>query len=302
MRTNLPIILLCGSFAVAAGVPGWAIGQVAPAKQSPEPVTVELASGRTFTAGIDPETDEAQLWLRWSRPTASVHRPIRWDRVVRVRAADKVFSGDEFREAVRLFREQFPKAPKAITGAGQITMKGPKVPAAERGSAPVETDGGRFGQMRPVRSLMIDARLANWDSDVQTDGLLLELYPLDENGQLVPVRGTLQVHLVAELYGKGHRVRPFSRLGSWTERVRVSHFQRGPARYRRPFESVHPEFDLESSPYGMVHARISVPGQGVFQSTQSTVRIRPYSPIRDRLEQVTGSRFFPPERTTRGRR
>ena len=45
-----------------------------------------------------------------------------------------------------------------------------------------------------------------------------------------------------------------------------------------------------------------MPGQGVFAATESTVRIRPYSAVRDALERATGNRFLPQEKTGDGRR
>ncbi|MFH1923324.1 MAG: hypothetical protein ABIP48_25965, partial [Planctomycetota bacterium] len=71
------------------------------------------------------------------------------------------------------------------------------------------------------------------------------------------------------------------------------------AKYRFPFQAVHPEFDLELAPYAAVHARLSVPGEGVFEATESDVRVRPYSATRDHLQYTTGQRFFPLERTGR---
>jgi hypothetical protein len=45
-----------------------------------------------------------------------------------------------------------------------------------------------------------------------------------------------------------------------------------------------------------------VPGQGTFETTESLLRIRPYSAVRDQLQLSTGRRFFPRERTGDGRR
>jgi hypothetical protein len=60
------------------------------------------------------------------------------------------------------------------------------------------------------------------------------------------------------------------------------------------FQDVNPEFGKNLGPHGAIHATLSVPGQGTFEATGDT-RIRPYSLIRDRLQQTTGRRFFPEE-------
>jgi len=69
---------------------------------------------------------------------------------------------------------------------------------------------------------------------------------------------------------------------------------------RFPFQRSNPEFNQKWSvaSVGMVHARLSVAGNGVFDDTASFTRIRPYSPVRDRMQQRQGRRFHPLERTS----
>jgi hypothetical protein len=134
---------------------------------------------------------------------------------------------------------------------------------------------------------------------VEVDGLIVDVYPLDATGRPVSVNGTLDVRLIAEHTGVVKRKQPFSTEGRWTRPVRREHFGLNGASYRLPFGRFHPQFDLRSSAYGAVHARLSVPGKGVFEATETTVRIRPYGLLRDGLQQATGRRFFPVERTGR---
>jgi hypothetical protein len=58
---------------------------------------------------------------------------------------------------------------------------------------------------------------------------------------------------------------------------------------------VQPEFDLDWIGVGLVHVRLVVPGDGVFEDSLDGLRIRPYAPLRDRLEMNTGRRFLPTE-------
>ncbi len=69
--------------------------------------------------------------------------------------------------------------------------------------------------------------------------------------------------------------------------------------FKLPFQAVHPEFDLNYGPWGVVHAKLSVPGNGAFETSASMVRIRPYSAVRDESQQITGQRFFDVERVER---
>jgi hypothetical protein len=144
--------------------------------------------------------------------------------------------------------------------------------------------------------------VANWDGDVEVDGLLVRLRPLDAAGEEVPVEGTLEVRLIGWRTGRTRSRQGPVRLARWTRAVGPAEWGPFGIEYRLPFQSVHPEFDLRWAAHGTVHARLSVPGQGVFEVSQSTVRIRPYSALRDHLEYVSGGRFYPGERTGRGRR
>src|SRR5439155_2075486 len=48
-----------------------------------------------------------------------------------------------------------------------------------------------------VAIIDFDASIANWDADVETDGVLIDVAPLDIHRQIVPVSGTLEVELFA---------------------------------------------------------------------------------------------------------
>ena len=149
---------------------------------------------------------------------------------------------------------------------------------------------------------------------------MVRVYPLDADGAVVPVRGTLTVDLWAEVTpersGWDWRQEPFQNAGHWTEVVRPADFgghRRGAvvdgASYRlRFYPSFHPEFEHWMAWRGAVHACLAVPGQGTFEATDDMAIIRPWSTVREHLQQVTrhgyfpGYRYFPDERTDDGRR
>jgi len=163
-------------------------------------------------------------------------------------------------------------------------------------------EGARPPETPRVHWLAVEAAVANWDGDVEADGLLVHVYPLDDTGGVVPARGTLQFELIGQRDDVFGPPQPFTTLGQWSYQVRAEDFGPRGAIYRLPFQGVHPEFDLTVAPYGALHARLSVPGQGTFETTESLLRIRPYSAVRDELQLSTGRRFFPQERTGDGRR
>lgn len=305
MKTNLPIGLLCGLLFSLTGLPGRttaepAVGQDQQDQKQQKSISVAVASGRTFTGQLDARTDAAELWLRSRRGAALLLRPIRWDGVVQVRVADRVLSGEEFRQIVQAVKPEAP-APKETPAAEEKTA----VKGATRSGGFLSVSG-TAPQQPPetprVRWLAIEAAVANWDGDVEADGLLVHVYPLDDAGGVVPARGTLQFELIGQRDDMFGPPRPFSRLGQWSQQMRVEDFGPRGAVYPLPFQGVHPEFDLTVGPRGALHARLSVPGQGNFETTESMLRIRPYSAVRDQLQLSTGDRFFPQERTGDGRR
>jgi hypothetical protein len=79
--------------------------------------------------------------------------------------------------------------------------------------------------------------------------------------------------------------------------ITPEHFTSAGAVCQIAFQAVHPEFDLDLRAHGVVHARFSVPGEGVFEASTET-RLRGYSALRDQLQLQTGRRFFAGEYTT----
>ena len=303
MKSNALIALLFGLFATAWWMPiGTALAQ--PADQAApdetitvETITVQTASGRSFTAVLDRQTDVDRLWLRWERKSVVVRRPIDWDRVEQVHVAGKVLSGEEFLDVVRAVRQENPFREEAARTKPRVVVMRTMGSAVAAGRTPPHAP---VPDTPRVCSLAIEATLVNWDSDVEADGLVVHVYPLDGYGDVVPVRGTLNADLTAERVEIVKRPQPFHTIGRWTRQVSQDDFGPHGAAFRLPFQGVHPEFDLSAATFGLVHARLSVPGQGTFEATADTVRIRAASPVRDRLEQFTGRRFFPQERIGRG--
>jgi hypothetical protein len=134
--------------------------------------------------------------------------------------------------------------------------------------------------------------------------LILDVLPISADGYLTPTSGTVEVELFAP-QKRSFSLVPLSggdtleRVERWTKRVDLADFSVNGARLKLPFGAVHPEFDLDWIGVGLVHVRLVVPGDGVFDDSLDGLRIRPYAPLRDRHEMQTGRRFLPTERVGR---
>jgi hypothetical protein len=175
--------------------------------------------------------------------------------------------------------------------------------------APVSAEAEAAVEEVPARVAMVnfDPYIANWDADVETDGLIIDIAPLDGDGCLIPSNGTLTV----ELFGQQRRTLDLAPQSGgatlelverWTREISAADFGPNGVRLKLPYGAIHPELrpDWLAWWYGLVHMRLAIPGQGVFEGSRDGVRMLPFSPNRDRLEMKTGERFLPTE--TLGRR
>jgi hypothetical protein len=97
---------------------------------------------------------------------------------------------------------------------------------------------------------------------------------MDAYGNIVPVNGTLEVDVIGEQPAHRTYGEPFPPLLRWATKVRPEDVGANGATFRVPFQAWHPEFDLKLGSMGAVHARLSVPGQGVFDDTATMVWLR----------------------------
>lgn len=257
-----------------------------------ERVQLELVSGRHVSGVIDARSTDEQLWLRSGDAAASLTRPIAWDRIASAEHNKQSISLDD----LRALAETAAAAPDAAA-ATPHKWHGVIVAPARREVTPTPV-------MPDVRSVNVDAFHANWDADVESDGLVLLVAPLSASGAVVPVSGSLQVELIAPEvrrfqdapHGRGLTL---ERVAQWTVQVAPEAFTAGGMRVELPFQAIHPGFDTKILPHGLVHARLVVPGQGTFDTTAEFIRLRPWSPLRDKYYRDTGRRFFPTEQTGR---
>lgn len=169
----------------------------------------------------------------------------------------------------------------------------PAPPPFPSGDLPLPAPGG----LSQVEARVIPLR-AGGGADV--NALAVELTGLDTAGNAVPIEGTAQAFLYAGrqdlvlAFDNVYAPRPegLIRLAEWTRPVEPG--RRLLLRLPEPL----PEHDPRISMNGALRVRLSIPGQGVFETLAEPVALRPASPIRDALRAETGSRFLLDERTT----
>ncbi len=282
-RARKVIGLLAFLLAVLAGAP----------LEAAETVTIELIGGRNFTGLVDPRTSDEQLWLRFYKGKIVIRRPFAWDQLAGAEMKGEALSTQELRG--RLVGDQAvttEPVPAPVAESPQLPPS--PEPQAER---EITSRVPQPEPLGPVCSINFEASVANWDQDVENDGLLVYVYPLDCTGNLVPAAGTLEVELVGGGAGNPSLPETFPTLGRWVQVVTPQDLTPRGYAFRLPFQAIHPEFNLQVGPVGLAHARLAVPGMGVFEATTNTISVRPVNPMRDRLQVQQGSRFLPNERT-----
>lgn len=322
------VIALCA--AMCAPACGAMFGLPASDAQA-EPVTVVVKSGRQFTAEIDPRSDGAKLWLRFSKETSAILRPIDWGAVTEIRRGEKTLPIETVRAEAIAANAALPKPAKGATpppgervGVRRAVIvkenlpRGsvrawPEAPGTDvtsveelvRASAAEPVVPNAAATVRePVRSIGIDAYLANWDADVEADGLSLSVSALDGTGFGTAVDGTLEVELIGERQPPYSRGNAFPVLARWTKQVTAAEIEAagGTYRTRLEFQALHPEYQLWLSNHALVNVRLLVPGDGAFEASVDGVPMRRFSPVRERAQQAFGTRFLPNEQTGRGHR
>jgi hypothetical protein len=269
--------LACGLFALLIGNAYLAAA---------EPIMVEFVDGSVIAGQVDDQTDTERLWLRREDAGIELCSGFAWDQVQAVHRGQSVFRGRAILVALETLK---------TPGKRFLDIVPATIPIV---SDPRTTADCQQSPARPkVQSLRIETELARWGPGAATDGLRIFVYPLSAEGEIVPVRGQLDLTLYAELTnargGEYTVLRPeFHELESSSELVRVGDFSGGPAVYQLPFGRFHPDVDFDVAACAVVHARLGIAGQGVFEASADCVPLREFSPIRDQLQLYTGRRFF----------
>jgi hypothetical protein len=270
------------------------VSMIAAARSSEgEELRISVASGREFSGYVDARTDNDRLWLRSEGTAIEVVRPINWQRITGAELGGRQLSVAELRQMA----DQL-KSPSDLKERRLQSVDEDNVAVRDTGDRSQQThaEQAQTAAASPIRSVDFDAQIANWDGDVEPDGLLIHLFPLDGNGNMTPVSGTLWVEFIAPRRRKYHEV-PQGRgvsvgpIGRWSRMVNPSDLTTRGVVVKLPFQAVHPSFDDGINTYGLVHLRLTVPGHGVFEKVYDGVRTRRvFTPTRDALLPSTTGR------------
>jgi hypothetical protein len=267
--------------------------------QAEETLHVWLANQRHFQGTIDGSSDDHQLMLRTAKEGMTVFRPLSWQRINRAELDGNSVEVAKLIEMATARNQT--RGSKQAPGVRRIELRGPAAPEPLETTPAIEP-----GPLPQVVTVSFDAYVANWDADVETDGLVVDIIPIDADGLMAQVDGTVQIELLAPQRRVFHHA-PLSGgdtlalVERWTRSITAEDFGRSGVRLRLPFGAVHPEIDYDWLAwwYGLVHVQVAIPGHGVFEDSRDGIRIRPWAPNRDNLEMNAGRRFVPTERAGR---
>ncbi|QDU81901.1 hypothetical protein Pla110_36520 [Polystyrenella longa] len=278
-------------------------------------VEVTTSNGREIRGLVDSRTNGAELVLTVTSTDIQVNSHLPWSSISSIRLGGHTLTLEELKAELPAIQSDFNMRP-AFGGWTSEGIHISQISAIEDGYLqpfPVEPAVGfypptpEYRQDVPrVASLNITARVANWDRDPERDGLLVEVQPLSATGEIIPVTGQLECELIIQhkTWRGGEYIERldsrFSVLDRWTDPVKADQFYslgivQGTV-IQLPYRVRHPEARLNIDSDALLHARLKVPGQGVFEASYAIVRLRPYSSIRDDYQQYRGQRYFPQER------
>ena len=158
---------------------------------------VHLDDGRVLQGTLDRRTDETFLWLRTEADNFSLASRFRWTDVRDLNPQKTDLSDDRQRvecdvpQGVDVGNKIEP-AIDAEEDADEMVVDGEANWIDWPTSFPEISEAGPSGGPLgfPVaRTLKIEAGLANWDDDVEPDGLRVLVSPVDSFGQVVHVDG-----------------------------------------------------------------------------------------------------------------
>lgn len=277
-------------------------------------VTVHLMNGRKTIGQVDSTTDETHLVIRRSSANVVLRTRVLWTSINTVEIDNQTVPVSSFRQQwpelksdgpqsalalssspIRIRRESDPDFESITPDRGSVIAITNELPASFAATA----TGSRLPAS--VRSLQFFTQPANWDDDVEIDGLLIHVRPVDASGRMVAINGTLDVKLMGLTQALGGHVQQdrspvdFPVLETWSQPLRRSHFTSEGAVYRLEFRRYRPERDVDVEPVGLTNARLTIPGVGTFAATEDVTLLRPYSQIRDLHQMYRGTRILPQE-------
>ncbi|NIO39592.1 MAG: hypothetical protein GTO41_05005, partial [Burkholderiales bacterium] len=142
-----------------------------------------------MVAAIDQRTDPQTLWLRFDGTTAALYRAVDWQEVLALQHDGRLYRGESrfsLSDQLSTGRTVPNRVPPGASLPEEEELPAESVSYAERAAEIL------VGTPR-VEAIQTDAYVANWDADVEIDGIVLSIAALDRFGHSLPVEGTVTV-------------------------------------------------------------------------------------------------------------
>ena len=249
---------------------------------------VALVDGRQIAGHVGSRTDLDRLWIARTEGNVELASGFLWAEISTGEVGSERLNAEELRRWS--VERHIPHTSKLDRTFKQVDKR---VAMNVQPNAKPPTSS--------VKSLAIRAFVGQWDQDAQSDGLQIFVSPLDKDGRLVPVSGQIDFTLMSEkeAYGGGQPISnshpKFAPIAQISQKVRASDFANGPAVYHLAFVKQHPDFDPRIATQALLHARLAIPGRGVFEASDAQVSLREYSRFRDQMQLYSRSRYLPLE-------
>lgn len=217
-------------------------------------VVIELKDGRSIRGSVDRNrSDTERLWIQQVADVLaddlSVSSGFPWENIAQIRLDQ---AGSTAQLEPRRYRTTYRPA-NVGEGFTTAVWGGGPVPRSRTSHAPTQ-----------VRAVAFESALANWDRDSAIDGMLLTLYPLDEQRRFVPARGIVYATLHTwERDGSQTRLVPSER---WSEHVQARNIFSDGIEIQLPFRQLRDARERFLRDSGLLVVRYSVPGLGSFRA------------------------------------
>ena len=219
---------------------------------------------------VDSRTDDEKLWLRSSAKTFVLTTSASWTNIAVSNVGRKQLTANELKELAAKIKTRVPK------NHGLYDVR-------DNTSTHVVQQQIDSNATTQVQSIKVEAHIANWDRDAESDGIELRISPQNAFGKVVPVSGQLLVQLVGRNRLPVRNQDAFPQLGRWSLRTNISDFDFRGAIYRLPYNKSKPPTDQTLETLGVVEAQLMVFGHGRYEA-DAPIYIRRFNPVRDDLQ------------------
>lgn len=240
-------------------------------------------NGHLVSGDLDSKTNQQKLWIQKRTPKILLSSSFDWNDVQEI-----VYQGEKTSP-----EELLKKKPQVSKAAQQREMLQFWFLSDHLRREPDQVKyllhPTQTTHVSSVKSVQFDAYVANWDSDVEADGLIVHIRPIDAHGRVVAVNGQVDFKLIGQRFNRGvwrHRSDEiaFPQLESWSQQISKKDFGPDGAAVKLIFRKLRPEKNIHLAPVALLTGSLGVSGVGKFHASVPEVDIRPLSIFRDELQ------------------